>query len=75
MPTQLVSHVHFRAGVDPTPEQWQGILDAVRSRSLLPFFDSAYQASTPSCCIPFCIFAVGLYSLAVGLQPLPAALL
>ena len=31
--------------MDPTPEQWQGILDAVRSRSLLPFFDSAYQAS------------------------------
>lgn len=34
---------HNPTGVDPTPEQWQGILDAVRSRSLLPFFDSAYQ--------------------------------
>lgn len=39
------------AGVDPTPEQWQGMLEAVRSRSLLPFFDSAYQASLCGSCI------------------------
>mgnify|MGYP001810370481 CR=1 FL=1 len=32
------------SGVDPTPEQWRGILQAVQSRRLLPFFDSAYQA-------------------------------
>ncbi len=31
-------------GVDPTLEQWRGILAAVQKRNLLPFFDSAYQA-------------------------------
>lgn len=30
-------------GVDPTPEQWQGVLEVVQQRRLLPFFDSAYQ--------------------------------
>jgi hypothetical protein len=34
---------HNPTGVDPTPQQWQGILRAVRDRRLLPFFDSAYQ--------------------------------
>ena len=33
-------------GVDPTMDQWRGILAAVQKRHLLPFFDSAYQAST-----------------------------
>lgn len=34
---------HNPTGVDPTPDQWNGILDVVKSRGLLPFFDSAYQ--------------------------------
>ncbi|WIA22860.1 hypothetical protein OEZ85_001247 [Tetradesmus obliquus] len=34
---------HNPTGVDPTPEQWQGILRVVQQRRLLPFFDSAYQ--------------------------------
>lgn len=34
---------HNPTGVDPTAEQWQGILKAVQERRLLPFFDSAYQ--------------------------------
>lgn len=34
---------HNPTGVDPTPEQWRGILAAVQERRLLPFFDSAYQ--------------------------------
>lgn len=34
---------HNPTGVDPTPAQWQGILDAVQQRRLLPFFDMAYQ--------------------------------
>ena len=34
---------HNPTGVDPTPEQWAGILEAAQSRKLLPFFDSAYQ--------------------------------
>jgi hypothetical protein len=41
----VVLHVcaHNPTGVDPTPEQWQGILRVVQERRLLPFFDSAYQ--------------------------------
>ncbi|EFN51704.1 hypothetical protein CHLNCDRAFT_59799 [Chlorella variabilis] len=34
---------HNPTGVDPTPEQWQGILDAALAKKLLVFFDSAYQ--------------------------------
>lgn len=34
---------HNPTGVDPTPDQWQGILRVVQKRRLLPFFDSAYQ--------------------------------
>ncbi|KAL6985407.1 Aspartate aminotransferase 3, chloroplastic [Sarracenia purpurea var. burkii] len=34
---------HNPTGVDPTPEQWEQIRKLVRSRALLPFFDSAYQ--------------------------------
>lgn len=30
-------------GVDPTLQQWRGILGVVTQRRLLPFFDSAYQ--------------------------------
>jgi len=29
--------------VDPTHEQWQGIVTAIKERKLLPFADSAYQ--------------------------------
>ena len=36
----------LQTGVDPTPEQWQGILKVVRERRLLPFLDSAYQVQT-----------------------------
>lgn len=34
---------HNPTGVDPTLEQWEQIRQVVRSRGLLPFFDSAYQ--------------------------------
>lgn len=34
---------HNPTGVDPTMAQWQGILQVVQERKLLPFFDSAYQ--------------------------------
>lgn len=34
---------HNPTGVDPAPEQWRGVLGAVKRRQLLPFFDSAYQ--------------------------------
>jgi aspartate/tyrosine/aromatic aminotransferase len=35
---------HNPTGVDPTLEQWEQIRKLIRSKSLLPFFDSAYQA-------------------------------
>lgn len=34
---------HNPTGVDPTPEQWEGIRQVIRSKNMLPFFDSAYQ--------------------------------
>lgn len=34
---------HNPTGVDPTLEQWEQIRQLMRSKSLLPFFDSAYQ--------------------------------
>ncbi|KAL2929149.1 Aspartate aminotransferase cytoplasmic [Bienertia sinuspersici] len=34
---------HNPTGVDPTREQWEQIRQLIRSKALLPFFDSAYQ--------------------------------
>nr|AIT70251.1 aspartate aminotransferase [Ahnfeltiopsis flabelliformis] len=34
---------HNPTGADPTKEQWMQILDVVKRRNLLPFFDNAYQ--------------------------------
>ena len=34
---------HNPTGVDPTPEQWNRIIDTVRRRGLIPFLDLAYQ--------------------------------
>jgi len=34
---------HNPTGVDPTIEQWEQIRQLMRSKGLLPFFDSAYQ--------------------------------
>jgi aromatic-amino-acid transaminase len=34
---------HNPTGVDPTDEQWSTIIDIVRTRSLIPFVDLAYQ--------------------------------
>jgi len=39
----LHSCAHNPTGVDPTPDQWEGISDVVTSKGHLPFFDSAYQ--------------------------------
>jgi aromatic-amino-acid transaminase len=39
---------HNPTGVDPTPEQWQRILDVVRGRGLVPFLDMAYQGFAES---------------------------
>ncbi|KMZ75063.1 Aspartate transaminase [Zostera marina] len=34
---------HNPTGVDPTQDQWEHIRQLIRSKNLLPFFDSAYQ--------------------------------
>eukprot|EP00300_Choanocystis_sp_HF-7_P037252 c5329_g1_i2.p1 GENE.c5329_g1_i2~~c5329_g1_i2.p1 ORF type:complete len:412 (+),score=99.62 c5329_g1_i2:1-1236(+) len=34
---------HNPTGVDPTAEQWQQILELIRAKNLVAFFDSAYQ--------------------------------
>ncbi|KAJ3695732.1 hypothetical protein LUZ60_001109 [Juncus effusus] len=34
---------HNPTGVDPTAQQWEQIRQLIRSKNLLPFFDSAYQ--------------------------------
>jgi aspartate aminotransferase len=39
---------HNPTGVDPTVEQWEQIRQLMRSKALLPFFDSAYQVN--NCC-------------------------
>ncbi|KAG2302709.1 hypothetical protein Bca4012_061036 [Brassica carinata] len=39
----LQACAHNPTGVDPTLEQWEQIRQVVRSKSLLPFFDNAYQ--------------------------------
>ena len=43
--TCVVLHVcaHNPTGVDPTPDQWKQILQVIKEKELLPFFDSAYQ--------------------------------
>jgi len=43
--TVVVLHAccHNPTGVDPTPEQWQQIVEVVKSRDLVPFLDIAYQ--------------------------------
>ncbi|KAH7838475.1 hypothetical protein Vadar_026962 [Vaccinium darrowii] len=42
----LLLHVcaHSPTGVDPTLEQWEQIRQLMRSKRMLPIFDSAYQA-------------------------------
>jgi aspartate aminotransferase, cytoplasmic len=40
---------HNPTGVDPTPQQWEQIRQLMRSKALLPFFDSAYQVGGILC--------------------------
>jgi len=43
--SMIVLHTcaHNPTGVDPTIEQWNGILDVIQEKELFPFFDTAYQ--------------------------------
>uniref|UniRef100_A0A5B7A105 Aspartate aminotransferase n=1 Tax=Davidia involucrata TaxID=16924 RepID=A0A5B7A105_DAVIN len=34
---------HNPTGIDPTPEQWEKIADAIQEKNHIPFFDVAYQ--------------------------------
>lgn len=40
---------HNPTGVDPTLQQWENIRKLMRSKGLLPFFDSAYQVDYFEC--------------------------
>ncbi len=50
---------HNPTGIDPTPEQWKQLADAIAQRGILPLLDFAYQG-----------FADGLEADAVGLKAL-----
>lgn len=39
----LHSCAHNPTGIDPTVEQWQTIMNVVKERNMITFFDSAYQ--------------------------------
>lgn len=39
----LHSCAHNPTGIDPTPEQWNSIANAIHEHKLIPYFDSAYQ--------------------------------
>ncbi|MDB5896023.1 MAG: aromatic amino acid aminotransferase [Rhodoferax sp.] len=43
--TVVVLHAccHNPTGYDITPEQWDGVIEAVKSKNLVPFLDMAYQ--------------------------------
>ena len=45
LPERAASIMH--AGVDPTVEQWQEISKLMKEKKLFPFFDMAYQVSSP----------------------------
>lgn len=34
---------HNPTGVDPSPDQWQALSEAIKAKKMLPFFDMAYQ--------------------------------
>ena len=40
---------HNPTGVDPNKEQWSQIADVMKARSLIPYFDSAYQGFASGC--------------------------
>lgn len=43
------SCAHNPSGVDPTNDQWNVILEVVKARNFLPFFDNAYQGFVSGC--------------------------
>ena len=52
---------HNPTGIDPTPEQWAGIADAIAARGALPLVDFAYQG-----------FADGIQEDAAGMRTIAA---
>lgn len=47
---------HNPTGVDPTIQQWEQIRQLMRSKGLMPFFDSAYQVTPDG---SFCVRPAG----------------
>lgn len=74
---------HNPTGVDPTPQQWQGILAAAQQRRLFVFLDNAYQVlgrvlslrlkgGRPTCSEPCALLAgcaSGVASRPIGSRP------
>ena len=40
---------HNPTGVDPSKEEWNTLLTAIKSKKLVPFFDVAYQVQSRKC--------------------------
>lgn len=40
---------HNPTGVDPSPDQWQAMSEAIKAKGALPFFDMAYQVGLVKC--------------------------
>lgn len=53
---------HNPTGVDPTAEQWEQIRQLMRSKALLPFFDSAYQVM----CLYICLQSADAVHVAIS---------
>jgi len=45
----LHAAAHNPTGVDPSQEQWNEIMKIMKSRKLIPFFDTAYQGFATGC--------------------------
>jgi aspartate aminotransferase len=45
----LHAAAHNPTGVDPTQEQWRQIADIMKTKKLIPFFDTAYQGFASGC--------------------------
>jgi aspartate aminotransferase len=45
----LHAAAHNPTGVDPTQEQWRHIADVMKTKKLIPFFDTAYQGFASGC--------------------------
>ena len=61
---------HNPTGVDPTLEQWEQIRKLMRSKGLMPFFDSAYQVHLfkPFLSLPSKMFNTSVLKIDLGIR-------